>query len=132
MELTAVIEGLSALKRPCEVALYLDSQYVRQGITSWITGWKAKGWRTSTGQPVKTSICGNGWTRWWRAAATASPGTGCAAMPVTRATSAPTHWPTAACRAADFFISRWRRSRCEWPGCCYSLQDWAPRWRRRG
>ncbi|MCO5116749.1 MAG: ribonuclease HI [Burkholderiaceae bacterium] len=53
MELTAVIEGLSALKRPCEVALYLDSQYVRQGITSWITGWKAKGWRTSTGQPVK-------------------------------------------------------------------------------
>ena len=53
MELTAVIEGLSALKRPCEVALYLDSQYVRQGITSWIKGWKAKGWRTSTGQPVK-------------------------------------------------------------------------------
>ncbi len=53
MELTAVIGGLSALKRPCEVALYLDSQYVRQGITSWITGWKAKGWRTSTGQPVK-------------------------------------------------------------------------------
>ena len=53
MELTAVIEGLSALKRPCQVALYLDSQYVRQGITSWIKGWKAKGWRTSTGQPVK-------------------------------------------------------------------------------
>ena len=53
MELTAVIEGLSALNRPCEIALYLDSQYVRQGITSWITGWKAKGWRTSTGQPVK-------------------------------------------------------------------------------
>ena len=53
MELMAVIEGLSALKRPCEIALYLDSQYVRQGITSWIKGWKAKGWRTSTGQPVK-------------------------------------------------------------------------------
>ena len=53
MELTAVIEGLSALKRPCEIALYLDSQYVRQGITSWIKGWKGKGWRTSTGQPVK-------------------------------------------------------------------------------
>ena len=53
MELTAVIEGLSALKRPCEVDLYLDSQYVRQGITEWIVGWKAKGWRTSTKQPVK-------------------------------------------------------------------------------
>ena len=53
MELTAVIEGLAALKRPCEVDLYLDSQYVRQGITAWITGWKAKGWRTAAGQPVK-------------------------------------------------------------------------------
>ena len=53
MELTAVIEGLQALKRPCEVDLYLDSQYVRQGITEWIAGWKAKGWRTSTKQPVK-------------------------------------------------------------------------------
>lgn len=53
MELTAVIEGLSALKRPCAVDLYLDSQYVRQGITEWIAGWKAKGWRTAARQPVK-------------------------------------------------------------------------------
>ena len=53
MELTAVIEGLAALKRPCKVVLYLDSQYVRQGITEWIRGWKAKGWITSTRQPVK-------------------------------------------------------------------------------
>lgn len=53
MELTAVIEGLTALKRPCEVDLYLDSQYVRQGITEWITGWKAKGWCTASKQPVK-------------------------------------------------------------------------------
>ncbi|MES2530117.1 MAG: ribonuclease HI [Pseudomonadota bacterium] len=53
MELQAVIEGLAALKRPCKVTLYLDSQYVRQGITEWIHGWKAKGWRTSTKQPVK-------------------------------------------------------------------------------
>jgi ribonuclease HI len=53
MELTAVIEGLSALKRPCQVALYLDSQYVRQGITQWLSGWKAKGWRTANKQPVK-------------------------------------------------------------------------------
>ncbi|MBU1359983.1 MAG: ribonuclease HI [Gammaproteobacteria bacterium] len=53
MELKAVIEGLAALKRPCKVVLYLDSQYVRLGITEWIRGWKAKGWRTSTKQPVK-------------------------------------------------------------------------------
>lgn len=53
MELLAVIEGLSALRRPCEVDIYLDSQYVRQGITQWIHGWKKKGWRTASGQPVK-------------------------------------------------------------------------------
>ncbi|MEO6955874.1 MAG: ribonuclease HI [Antricoccus sp.] len=55
MELTAVIEGLAALKRPCEVTLYLDSQYVRQGITEWIRGWKAKGWMTAAKQPVKNA-----------------------------------------------------------------------------
>jgi len=53
MELLAVIEALSALKRPCTVALYLDSQYVRKGITEWIHGWKAKGWKTASNQPVK-------------------------------------------------------------------------------
>lgn len=53
MELTAVIEALAALKRPCEVTLYLDSQYVRQGITEWIHGWKARGWRTAGKQAVK-------------------------------------------------------------------------------
>ena len=55
MELMAVIQALSALKRPCRVQLYLDSQYVRQGITSWIHGWKKKGWRTAGGQPVKNA-----------------------------------------------------------------------------
>ena len=55
MELMAVIEGLTALKRPCKVLLYLDSQYVRQGITEWIRGWKAKGWITSSKQPVKNA-----------------------------------------------------------------------------
>jgi ribonuclease HI len=53
MELQAVIEGLGALKRPCKVTVFLDSQYVRMGITEWVRGWKAKGWRTSTKQPVK-------------------------------------------------------------------------------
>ena len=53
MELVAVIEALSALKRPCAVTLYLDSEYVRKGITEWIHGWKARGWRTAAKQPVK-------------------------------------------------------------------------------
>jgi ribonuclease HI len=55
MELTAVIEALAALKRPCQVALYLDSEYVRKGITEWIHGWKAKGWKTAAKQPVKNA-----------------------------------------------------------------------------
>ncbi len=53
MELTAVIEALAALKSRSRVSLHLDSDYVRQGITSWIHGWKRKGWRTASGQPVK-------------------------------------------------------------------------------
>ncbi|HKC28887.1 MAG TPA: ribonuclease HI [Jatrophihabitans sp.] len=52
MELTAVIEALRALKWPCEVALYTDSQYVRQGISEWIQSWKRNGWRTSAKKPV--------------------------------------------------------------------------------
>jgi len=53
MELTAVIEALQALKRPCRVTLWLDSEYVRKGITEWLPGWKAKGWKTAARQPVK-------------------------------------------------------------------------------
>jgi ribonuclease HI len=53
MELTAVIEALTALKRPCAVTLYLDSEYVRKGITEWLSGWKARGWRTASKQDVK-------------------------------------------------------------------------------
>ncbi|MDR3004823.1 MAG: ribonuclease HI [Acidovorax sp.] len=55
MELQAVIEALTALKRPCDVTLYLDSQYVRKGITEWIHSWKAKGWRTASKEPVKNA-----------------------------------------------------------------------------
>jgi ribonuclease HI len=54
MELTAAIEALEALKRPCRVELHTDSQYVRNGITEWIRGWKARGWRTTSG-PVKNA-----------------------------------------------------------------------------
>jgi len=53
MELTAVIEGLRALKRPCAVTLHVDSTYVMHGITSWLAGWKRNGWRTSDKRPVK-------------------------------------------------------------------------------
>ncbi|MFT3931261.1 MAG: ribonuclease HI [Spongiibacteraceae bacterium] len=52
MELTAAIKALEALKQPCEVDLTTDSQYVRQGITEWMTQWKLRGWRTSAKKPV--------------------------------------------------------------------------------
>jgi ribonuclease HI len=53
MELTAAIAALEALKRPCSVDLYTDSQYLRSGISSWIHGWKKNGWRTADKKPVK-------------------------------------------------------------------------------
>jgi ribonuclease HI len=53
MELMAVIEGLRALKRPCTVDIYTDSKYVMQGMSEWISGWKARGWKTAGKQPVK-------------------------------------------------------------------------------
>lgn len=55
MELTAVIEGLTAVSRPCEVTVFTDSQYVRQGITQWIHNWKARGWLTAEKKPVKNA-----------------------------------------------------------------------------
>lgn len=53
MELTAVIEGLRVLTRPCTVTLHVDSQYVMNGVTRWIAGWKRNGWKTGAKQPVK-------------------------------------------------------------------------------
>lgn len=53
MELTAVIQALSVLKRRCHIDLYTDSEYVRQGITGWIHNWKARGWKTADRKPVK-------------------------------------------------------------------------------
>ena len=53
MELMAAISALEALSRACTVDLYTDSQYVRQGITQWLKGWKANGWRTASRDPVK-------------------------------------------------------------------------------
>lgn len=53
MELRAVIEGLRALTRPCRIELYTDSQYVMKGVTEWLAGWKARGWKSAAKQPVK-------------------------------------------------------------------------------
>ena len=53
MELTAVIRGLEALNRPCRVTIHTDSQYVKNGMESWIHGWKKNGWKTASKQPVK-------------------------------------------------------------------------------
>jgi ribonuclease HI len=53
MELTATIEALNALKRPCDVELHVDSQYVKDGLNKWIHGWKKNGWKTADRKPVK-------------------------------------------------------------------------------
>ena len=55
MELTAAISALNALKEPCLVDLHTDSEYVRNGIRSWIDGWKRNGWMTSAKKPVKNA-----------------------------------------------------------------------------
>jgi len=55
MELMAAIVALETLKRPCDVDLHTDSEYLRQGITDWISGWKRNGWRTAARKPVKNA-----------------------------------------------------------------------------
>jgi ribonuclease HI len=72
MELMAAITALEALKRPCDVLLTTDSQYVRQGVEQWLAKWRANGWRTAAGQPVKNrdlwerlaEACGRHRVRW--------------------------------------------------------------------
>jgi ribonuclease HI len=53
MEIMAAIQALEALKRPCQVELHTDSQYLRNGIREWISAWKARGWKTAAKAPVK-------------------------------------------------------------------------------
>ena len=53
MEMMAAIAALEALKKPCDVSMNVDSQYVLQGMTEWIRGWKARGWKTADKKPVK-------------------------------------------------------------------------------
>lgn len=65
MELTAAIEALRSLKRPCEVILHTDSQYLRGGVTGWIDRWQSNGWRTASKKPVKNEVL-------WRALSAAA------------------------------------------------------------
>ena len=53
MEMTAAIEALTALTRPCQVEFYTDSEYLRKGITEWMRNWKRRGWKTAAKKPVK-------------------------------------------------------------------------------
>ena len=53
MELQAAIEALSALKEPCEIEFYTDSEYVKNGVSAWLSNWKSNGWRTKSKKPVK-------------------------------------------------------------------------------
>ena len=72
MELTAAIRGLQALKGPQNVHIFTDSTYVKQGITTWISNWKKRNWKTANRQDVKNadlwkeldSLCGNHTVRW--------------------------------------------------------------------
>jgi len=66
MELMAAIAALEALKQPCRVELYTDSNYLRQGITEWLANWKRRGWKTAARKPVKNRDL---WQRLERAAA---------------------------------------------------------------
>ena len=52
MEMTAAAEALESLKRPCHVVIHTDSQYLKNGVTRWVTGWVRKNWRGATGDPV--------------------------------------------------------------------------------
>lgn len=53
MEMMAAIQALEALNRPCRVELHTDSQYLMKGVTEWLAGWKARGWKTTSKEPVK-------------------------------------------------------------------------------
>ena len=122
MELRAAIEALACLKEPCAVDFYTDSEYVREGITAWIAGWKARRWRTAERKPVKNADL-------WRrldelaAATPATPATNAAtsspprksakSSPATNRRNSPPPWLPFANSRAPFPISR---SCCTAPG----------------
>ena len=55
MEMTAAVKALGALKKPCHVVIYTDSEYLKNGITKWLPNWKKRGWKTAAGTPVKNA-----------------------------------------------------------------------------
>ncbi len=55
MELQAALSALQALKQPCRIVLWTDSEYLRKGMTEWLPGWQARGWKTAAKQPVKNA-----------------------------------------------------------------------------
>ncbi len=91
MELMAAISALSALKEPCEVDLYTDSVYVRDGISGWIEGWKRNGWKTAAKSRSRMLSFGRRLMK--RASRTRSTGIGSRAMPDIRKMNAPTNLP---------------------------------------
>ena len=56
MEMTAALRALEALKKPCKVTLYTDSEYLRRGITEWLPGWKRRGWKRKTGPVLNEDL----------------------------------------------------------------------------
>jgi ribonuclease HI len=95
MELMGAIQALEALNKPTKAELHTDSQYVMKGVTQWIHGWKARGWKTADKSPVKNVDL---WQRLDAArAATRSTGAGSRATPATSTTSGPTSWRGWAC-----------------------------------
>ena len=95
MELMAAISALEALKGPSRVDLHTDSEYVQNGISAWIHGWKQRGWKTADKKPVKNVEL---WQRLDAARArTRWTGTGSRATRATSRTSAPTSWRARAC-----------------------------------
>ena len=74
MELTAAVEGLKALKEPCEVEVITDSEYLKNGITTWIHNWKRRNWQTAGKSPVRNQDLWQDLDRKWSATMRAGPG----------------------------------------------------------
>ncbi len=94
MELMGAIRGLEELKRPCDVLLVTDSQYVMKGINEWMANWKSAAGKPLRKNRSRTLTYGRCSTS--RSTVTTSPGNGCAGTSATMATSGPTNWPTVA------------------------------------
>lgn len=91
MELLAAIMALRFAPEGTKVALYTDSQYLKNGITKWVAGWKRRGWKKPTASPSLTRAAGSNWTN--STTLTTLPSTGSKATSVSNSTNAATSWP---------------------------------------